>query len=173
MSEKTELFLDLLIPNQKRLLNYILTMVPNRTDADDIMQNVIKLLWQKFDSYEPGTDFTAWAVSFARFEILNHRRNYSRQRSYFQEETMRLLQQQTPGTISEADPKLEALKECIRKLPGRDMDLVHLRYQREIAVKTISKRFGVTVQSIYKRIGRIHDILIRCVRRKLVLDDSR
>ena len=86
---------------------------------------------------------------------------------------MRLLQQQTPGTISEADPKLDALKECIRTLPTRDMDLVHLRYQRDIEVKTLSQRFGVTVQSIYKRISRIHDVLVRCVRRKLAMEDSR
>ena len=42
--EKSDIFLKLLVPNQKRILAYILRYVPNRSDADDILQNQISVL---------------------------------------------------------------------------------------------------------------------------------
>ena len=50
-------FLDLLMRNQKRIYNFILLLVPNYSDADDLMQETVSVMWSKFDSYEPGYSF--------------------------------------------------------------------------------------------------------------------
>jgi RNA polymerase sigma-70 factor (ECF subfamily) len=71
-NRNTDNFLSLLLPNQKQILAYIMTYVPNRSDADDILQNTLSILWKKFDRYEPGSDFLAYAVTIAKYEILSY-----------------------------------------------------------------------------------------------------
>jgi RNA polymerase sigma-70 factor (ECF subfamily) len=52
-------FLGLLVPNQRRIQAFILTLVPNVADAEDIYQETLSEMWNKFDSFEVGTDFVA------------------------------------------------------------------------------------------------------------------
>jgi len=42
--------------------------------------------------------------------------------------------------------------------------LIRLRYESEIAITAIAERAGRSVQSVYKRMARIHDALLQCVR---------
>ena len=52
-------FLRLYTKYQHRILSYIFVLVPNRTDAEDLLQDTAVLLWAKFDEFESGTDFAA------------------------------------------------------------------------------------------------------------------
>ena len=50
------------------MLRSVLVMVPNRTDARDILQETAVALWRQFDSYDPQRPFVNWAMGFARIE---------------------------------------------------------------------------------------------------------
>jgi len=63
-------FLALLVPNQMRIQAFILTLVPNVADAEDIYQETVYVMWDKISTFEIGTDFVAWAVTIAKFKIL-------------------------------------------------------------------------------------------------------
>ena len=65
---------------------------------------------------------------------------------------------------------MQALRECIRKLNQRDYELIRMRYEEEIAVKTIAERVGRSIQSVYKRIAHIHDALVRCIRKTIAME---
>jgi RNA polymerase sigma-70 factor (ECF subfamily) len=62
---------------------------------------------------------------------------------------------------------VQALRRCIDKLDRRDYELICLRYRDEVSVKSIAERMGRSIQSVYKRITRIHDALLRCVRKAI------
>ena len=49
--EKTERFLHLLTENQGRIYAHVLSLSPHRSDADDIMQDTITVMWRKFGDY--------------------------------------------------------------------------------------------------------------------------
>ena len=59
--------------NHKRIYAFILGMVANYQDAEDIFQQTILIMWSKFDRYERGTSFTSWGATVAKYEILNAR----------------------------------------------------------------------------------------------------
>ena len=61
-----EEFTRLLLENQKRIWGLVLSLVPRGSDADDVMQETCAVLWRKFDQFEAGTNFGAWAL---RIEI--------------------------------------------------------------------------------------------------------
>ena len=67
----------------------------------------------------------------------------------------------------QVDIRMQALRHCIGKLNDRDYELVQIRYEKERDVKEIAAGQGRSMQSVYKRLARIHDALLRCVRSTL------
>src|SRR5262249_11570774 len=53
---KGKLFLRLFLQNKRRLYAYVLTLLPNRADADDVLQEASLVLWDKFDEHNPPND---------------------------------------------------------------------------------------------------------------------
>ena len=58
--DKSKLFLPLFIRFERRIYSYIFTLVPQRADADDLLQETSLVLWDKFDVASPPNDFLAW-----------------------------------------------------------------------------------------------------------------
>ena len=164
MSEvsKTNEFLRLLIVNQKRIYAFILGLVPNHQDAEDLFQQTVLVMWSKFDSFNKGTSFTAWGISV--------RKQYSRTEKQFSQAALELLQDESDHFLEQIDSWMAALRRCVRQLNQRDYELIKMRYEDEITIKTIAARVGRSVQSVYKRIARIHDALLQCVRRILAME---
>src|SRR5262245_16549035 len=69
--DKSKLFLRLFLQNERRLYGYILTLLPNRADADDTLQEASLAMWDKFDAKAPPGDFLAWARRVAYYKVLD------------------------------------------------------------------------------------------------------
>jgi len=170
-SSKTNEFLRLLMANQKRIYAFILTMVPNQVDADDLFQETVLLMWSKFDSFARGTSFTAWGITVAKYQILSVRKRHSTRSILLSQAAMDLLHDESNPFVEQTDSRTQALRKCIDKLERRDYELICMRYRDEASVKTIAEQMGRSIQSIYKRIARIHDALLRCVRKTIGLEE--
>ena len=173
MSEfsNTNEFLRLLMANQKRIYAFILGMVPNHEDAEDLFQQTVLVMWSKFDNFTRGTSFAAWAITVAKYQILSRRKQHSRRSSQFSQAALELLQQESEQFIEQIDNRMQALRGCIRKLGQRDYELIQMRYENETSVKAIAERLGQSVQSIYKRLAFVHDALVRCIRRTIAKEE--
>ena len=164
---RTERFLRLLTPIQGHVFAYILSRWPNKTDADDIMQETIATIWNKFDEYQSGTDFQAWAVTIAKYTVMNFRRKNHRNPIQFNNEVWQVLESKSDDYLKKFDNRISILKECVKKLNERDKKLIELRYLHELPVKQIAGRFDVTSRAIYKTFARIYNILMRCLHRSI------
>src|SRR5512137_3126065 len=58
-------FLSLFLRSEREIFRYVAVLVPNITDAEDIVQQTAVALWEKFDAYDPAQPFTPWACRFA------------------------------------------------------------------------------------------------------------
>ena len=47
-------------------------MVPNRSEAEDILQETNLILCQKANEYDPSGHFQGWAFKIARFQVMKH-----------------------------------------------------------------------------------------------------
>ncbi len=167
---KTNEFLRLLMANQKRVYAFILGMVPNHQDAADLFQQTVLVMWSKFESFTRGTSFVAWGITVAKYQILSARKQYSQRSVQFSDAALELLQKESEYFVEQIDSRMQALRECIRKLNQRDYELIRMRYEEEITVKTIAERVGRSIQSVYKRIAHIHDALVRCIRKTIAME---
>ncbi len=162
-----ESFLRQITPVQGKVFAYIISRWPNRADAEEIMQETMTTLWSKYDDYEQGTDFLAWAVTVAKYKIMSWRKKKAHQALQFNEEAMKVLDNRSNEFLKRYDTRIGALKECIEKLTKSDKTLIELKYFKELPVKRISIRYGITPRAVYKTLSRVHSLLMRCVRRNL------
>ena len=58
--ERQEEFVRLLNGTHAMLLRYVLSLVANRHDAEDVLQRASVVMWKRFGTFESGTDFVAW-----------------------------------------------------------------------------------------------------------------
>jgi RNA polymerase sigma-70 factor (ECF subfamily) len=165
-------FLRLYQANERRIFGFLLALVPQWSEAEDLLQETTMTMWSKFDTFEPGTDFAAWALCIARYRVMNHRRKKRNQRVQFSDEVLEAIDERVRGTAAELDALRDALGSCLRKLPERDRDLIHLRYEYGATTKSVAQRLGRSVDAVYKALNRIHIQLLYCIRRTLAMEES-
>jgi RNA polymerase sigma-70 factor (ECF subfamily) len=167
--QKGKQFLRLFLHNERRVYAYILTLLLNRADADDVFQEVSLILWDKFDSAHPPNDFAAWACRIAYFKVLDFRKKRQRDRLQFNQELLERLAD-TAFAQAEAlqlEERHEALAGCIGKLSPPDRDLLARRFTEGTAVQLIAVQVGRSAEGVYKALAKIRKALFDCVSRTL------
>jgi RNA polymerase sigma-70 factor (ECF subfamily) len=160
---QNEEFVRLLLLYQKRIYGFILAMVPNYADAEDLFQQVVMIMCRRFGEFEPGSNFLSWAIQIARFELNNIRRTQRRSRVQFSSETMEMLFEQTCRQLSKIDRRVHWLQECLNRLEPSDRALIYRRYEQGMKIKDIAHQLGRSVYSLYRGFARIHLFLRHCV----------
>ncbi|MCE5185576.1 MAG: sigma-70 family RNA polymerase sigma factor [Planctomycetaceae bacterium] len=163
--KKTEVFLSLLVASQRKINAYILSVVPNFSDADDIMQETISVMWKKFDHFEIGSDFAGWGVKVAYYCVLNHRKQKSKDASVLNDNIFRQINDVAQQRQNETDDRIRHLRRCIEKLNSDDQRFLKARYELNNSAKSLSVQMDRSVQYVYKHLSRIHHLLNNCVKR--------
>jgi RNA polymerase sigma-70 factor (ECF subfamily) len=167
-NKQTLEFLKLFVRHQQEIYAYILTLVPNVHDADDIFQEGMAVMWQKVEQFEPGTNFAAWGVQIMRYEILDYRRRMSRSKLVFTDSSLFELMTDHLKTVQDELPaRLEALQKCQRLLDDRSKRIVKMRYERNVPVQKIASYLKLSRRHVYHILGQINSALLRCMRRTL------
>lgn len=162
---KSAKFMGLLVPNQRNIHAFISYMVPNRSDSEDILQDTLSEMWNKFDDYEEGTNFIAWGVAIARFKIMSHQKRYHKSKLRFDSHTLELLQTEAESEMKRNDleTQIDILRNCVKKLSEKEKNYLNLRYRERLTFQGIAERFGISMQGAYKAVALIHARLLKCV----------
>lgn len=166
-SDRQEEFIGLLNGAHTLLLRYIMSLVVNRHDAEDILQRASMVMWRRFATYESGTDFIAWATTVAFYEVRNFQRTLGRSRVTFDDELMQILAAERALDVRRASPQLEALEHCIQKLDPSGRNLVRAVYVQGLEVGEYAERQGLARQTVYNKLNLIRRSLVECVQRRL------
>ena len=164
MADRQAEFVRLLTQHSSRLFGFVLSLCVNRSDADDVFQNTSVVLWEKFDTYERGTNFLAWACRIAYFEALYDRRKTSRVKT-LSDAAWQALAADALTVVDERREDHEALAECLARLKPADRELLQQKYFSQQSVAEIAAECSKSVHSIYRALSRIHDALMQCMRR--------
>ena len=166
-TEGRKRLMSLMTQHQRRIFAYIYTLVPDRHDAEDLLQETSVVICEKFDTFEPGTDFVAWACQIAYWRIRYARQKYARSKVVFHQELVDALAQTAAVMHEEMDERHEALAHCLQKLPTRDRELMLTRYEPGSGVREAAQRSGRSLEAAYKALARIRKLLLDCVTHEL------
>ncbi len=166
---KGEAFLGRFLKAERRIFAYILTLLPHRADAEDVLQEVSMMMWAKFDEREPPDDFVAWGCRIAYYRVRLHRRGRRRQRVTFSEALLERVAETMAeeATALQLDERLEALARCFGKLGRRDRELLAERLKEGATARSTAESVGRSVDTVYKAMARIRKAVFDCVARAL------
>lgn len=163
--QDSQYFMQLFLMSQRRIYGYVMTMIPNHSDADDIVQDVASVMWGKFSEYKPGTDFTAWAITIARYKVLSFLRHRKTHRNHFNENTLKIIEEIEAKEDLRQNDRLDALLKCLQKLTRTERHILSIRYEDGMTLKNLAGRLGLNVNTLYSRLSKIHLMLLHCVKR--------
>ena len=163
----SERFAALLSRHHPALMGYILSLVPNWPDAEDLLQQTSVVMWRKFAEFSEGGDFMSWGCAIARYHSLNYLRKCSRDRHVFSPELLETLADEGVLDAEQLDAERAALHACLQKLDPRSRSLIGRCYQAGATIKGVAECLGRTPNSVYKGLNRIREALLRCIERAL------
>jgi RNA polymerase sigma-70 factor (ECF subfamily) len=164
-------FARLLHEAHRELFGFIFAMLQNRADAEDVYQQCAVVMWKKFSSFTPGSNFIAWAIRIAQYEIKDFVKARRRRKVYFTDAILDAIAVNYQSESNELQKqRLEALGHCLDKLTDWELRLLRQCYASNRDYRKIAESEGKTVTAIYKAISRIRKSLYLCVHRALAAE---
>lgn len=157
-----QLFAECVVRSQQRVFRYIVSLVPNRADADELFQQTCLTLWENWERYDVSLDFVPWACGFAH----NHVRNFHRKRQHAQvqleSDVIEMLAVQSGELLKHEDEKLAALRACLSELTEKNRGVIE-GYYGGMTVREIAEQRGSSANAIYKLLDRVREALRDCI----------
>jgi RNA polymerase sigma-70 factor (ECF subfamily) len=165
--ERVDAFVRLLGQHQRRVFLYVLSLVPNWNDAEEIVQEANLVLWREFHQFIPGTNFLAWACKVAFHQVLAWRKRKQRDRLEFSDAFLEAVAAEASAAAEILEDRNEALAGCIGKLPPAQRELLRLRYTEGFEIDRVAEKAGRSVEAAYRALSRIRQTLYECVTHNL------
>src|SRR3954465_12084036 len=157
----------LMTRHQRQIFSYIYVLVPNRSDAEDLLQETSLVICEKFHEFKEGTDFVAWACQIAYWRGRFFSQKYAPPKIIFDQDLIDVVARTASKMSDELDDRHAALEQCLERLHPRDRGLLIARYEPGGSVDEAARRSGRTVQTAYKALARLRKLLLDCVTTKL------
>lgn len=151
--------------HQAVLRGYLRTLMPHEADLRDVLQNTNLVLWERRETFEPGTNFKAWCFAIARYRVLEHRKKLQREHKLmFSPELTEMLRHAWDHRDAESvEAEFQALEKCLRKLREKDRRLVAARYEKRIPLAEYAHTDGRPEPSLRVALNRIRGMLRQCI----------
>ena len=117
--EQEKEFVQLLVTHQSVIRAFVISLLPGVSETDDVIQNSNEVLWTKRESFEIGTNFKAWALTTARFQVMALQQNTQKGKPRPSRRPMFLeliAEQAEQKNTDELNQKLYDLNDCISLL---------------------------------------------------------
>lgn len=171
-NERHHRFLRTFTAHEPAIRAFVRRLVPMRADADDVMQDVSVVLWEKFDSFRVDADFRAWAFGVARYEVLAWLRDKGRDRLVLDEAVVTKLAEETAQDEPRMERQRAALEACMEKVAPDQRRLLMRAYGEDSRIQEIALGSGRTVPGFYQWLHRMRRMLLDCIRRALTQEAS-
>jgi RNA polymerase sigma-70 factor (ECF subfamily) len=121
------------------------------------------VMWRKFGEFEAGTNFGAWGIKIARFNLYKYHRSEQSNIVHFDSDAMEVISQQMADVKETQNNQcVEALLHCFEKLETKSKQIILLKYENNYKIPDISKKIGKSIRDTYRILARIQHALQKC-----------
>ena len=159
---------------QSALHAYIISLMPGVDGVDDVLQETNLVLWEKRRTFEPGSNFRAWACAIARFSVMSHRRKLAcLGMELLDDDLAEQLAAECEAEPEELANRLRALENCLSRLPEKERALIDCRYFSDSNLDEYAEQSGRTADSLRVSLFRLRAALKKCIIGELTIYRSR
>lgn len=160
-------YLRLVTGHQAAIYGYIRSLAPNG-DIDDILQETNLILWEKSRTFQPGSNFKAFAFRIAHLKTLEAlRAQRRRQWLVFDTDLLDSIAQHQTGPAALATGHQAALRHCLLELSSEDRQLIHSRYTHRKSVRDLARESGRSEGSLQQLFFRLRNTLRSCIQSRI------
>lgn len=138
--------------------------------SEDIYQNlVIKALNANLD-FESTSSLLGWCRTVIRSEAIDWLKKHGRELTLEDSQLLDLLDAESLDDIKESKNLTnwsEMLGDCLERLNSEAQRLLRLRYDANQDCSEVARLMEISIDSVYKRLSRIHLLLRDCVSSKV------
>ena len=164
-----ERIVGLIARHQPEIHRYVLSLLPDRMLADDVLQETNLVLWRKAAEYDPAQPFLPWALTIALYQVKAARRDAGRDRHVFDDSLVEILAAEGREAEPQAGDLERALEACLQELPEKQRQLILARYEPGSSVQNLAAERSQTPTALSLTLMRIRKALESCIERKLAL----
>lgn len=146
--------------------NFVLRMIGQPEDAEDVVQNVFVKVYQKFHLLRDTGYFSTWLFSIAKNEAINHSKRQQRKRhdsieKYDDRQQNRLSGQQNnnPETESVRGDMEHQVQIALEQVPETYRAAFVLGVLEGYSYKEVAKILGCSVNNVKSRVFRARALL--------------
>ncbi|MGI9474551.1 MAG: sigma-70 family RNA polymerase sigma factor [Rubripirellula sp.] len=160
---QSEEFLRLLTDSQGRLFAYIAAAFGDFDRANEVLQETNLVMWRKSDEFEMGSNFNAWSMRIANFQIMSYRQRHLRDKLLFDQALVDQIAQRAQERSESYATRMKQLDSCINKMPIRYRDVITRRYHHGESLQEIGEGLKQTPNAIGQLLFRVKKKLFECV----------
>ena len=147
---------------------FIRSFVRDKSDAEDVLQEVALTIVDKYEKYDPSRPFIGWALGVAKNIIKAHfRKQLRRPQTVEDEQAIERVADSFEALQPGLEDMKEALQDCMSRVPAEDRKLIGLRYEEELKPAELAGRLGKSANHVAVVLHRIRAALRKCVERKM------
>ncbi|MFC1916469.1 sigma-70 family RNA polymerase sigma factor [Chloroflexota bacterium] len=132
--------------NFDRIYRYIVLKIGERTEAEDMTQQVFLNAFKSISSFEykKGTPFSSWLFRIAHNRVVDYLRKKSRQATVYLDESLayNTSGDNNPGLTVERNLDVNRLVVATRRLTKAQQEVIFLRFAGELPVAHVAKIMG-------------------------------
>ena len=159
--DATEAVQLLFVRHENSIRAFVRSLQPSLSDADDVMQETFLTISRKAATFEPGTNFLAWACGIARLKVLENFRQRKRANVLSEAAIIALTEDApSPQSLSEQEGALDG---CLEKLTPKVRDLLWRRYSRRQSSTEMAEAAGMTSTAVRVALTKARKALRDCI----------
>ena len=154
---------------------YVVSLLgAHREHVDDVLQEAALFIWNNREKLAEVENFNGWAFRIAYFKAQSKRRDLARDRhTAFSEALFEKLAEEAEERFgTHAQERLNALGECVKKLPGDERALLVWRYVDNRPLTELAHTLGRSADSLHQRVSRLRRALRACMDKNPGLADA-
>ena len=165
--DRHEEFVTLLTASHDKLLGYLMSLLGRWHDAQDVLQSSSLLMWRKFETYESGSNFVAWASTICFYEAKNFQRMAARSHLKFDDELLATLASERLVDLDLQGRRIAALEQCLNEIGPAERELLRIAYADHGGIIELAAKLQRAPRTLYNKLTVLRRRLTECVQRRL------
>ena len=159
-----------LLRRRPSLHSFILSVVSDFLFSEEVFQEVAVVVCERWEDFQPGTNFGAWTRRIARNKIYSMSRAAGRAVLLDSEAIDRIERVYQEEDVQD---RLGALRKCLDLLGERPRKILLLRYEAGLSGDGIARRMKTTADAVHKILSRVRAELAACIDRRFAQEEAR
>lgn len=153
----------LLAKHERRLEGFVISLVPNYADAEEVIQETKLRLWKQYHEYDVTKDFGAWACTIAYYQVLTMRNRSRSQHLKFGDAFLEKVAAEAVRDSEQVAYRQQVFADCLRKLGEAKQLLLRRCYGGQLTITQVAAELGRKAESVRQELVRVRRTLHRCI----------